>query len=154
MKDDQSSADNDRMIWKWLRGAATTKGEYGNPPTTDSYTLCIYDDGALVASATAEHGGSCDGKPCWSESPTGFGYKDKDVDPFGVQKIKLQAGTDGAAKILFKGKGPSLEMPSLGSLTGPITVQMIMTAGAPCWGATYSAPFLRQSSTVFKDRGD
>ena len=49
----------DLITWKWTKGAATTKAEFGDPLTSDDYALCIYDAGALVTSAVADAGGIC-----------------------------------------------------------------------------------------------
>ena len=38
--------------------------------------------------------------------------------------------------------------------TGPIVVQLQRSGGAPCFGATYSAPFLRNDGVNFRDRAD
>jgi len=45
-------------------------------------------------------------------------------------------------------------MPDLGSLTGPVTVQLHPSGGGPCFGATYSPPFLKNDGVTFKDRAD
>jgi hypothetical protein len=140
--------DKDLVIWKWLRGAATTPGEFGDPVATDDYTLCLYDNGAFVTSAVAPHGGK------WSNDGDGFSYRDGTRLPEGVQKLGLQAGGDGDARILFKGKGVNLRMPDLTALGGPIDVQLIKSSGGVCWGARYSAPFLSDGGGKFKDKAD
>ena len=45
-------------------------------------------------------------------------------------------------------------MPSLLSLTGPLDVQLRKSSGDLCWGATYSAPFLKNDGISFKDKAD
>jgi hypothetical protein len=145
---DGTPDDKDLIIWKWLKGAATTQMEFGDPLATDDYTLCVYDNGALVASALAPHGSK------WGNDGDGFSYKDATRAPEGVQKLALQAGGAGDARILFKGKGVNLRMPNLGVLTGPIDAQLIKTSGGVCWGATYSAPFLTADGVKFKDKAD
>jgi len=62
---------------------------------------------------------------------------------FGAQKVQLRAGADGAAKMLFRGRGANLDMPDVGSLTGPIDVRLIRSGGAVCWGGR---PAARRSS--------
>jgi hypothetical protein len=48
---------NEELIWKWLKGTATTQSDFGDPFTgITSYTLCIYDDDALEMSATVTPG--------------------------------------------------------------------------------------------------
>ncbi len=156
---DKTPDKSDQLVWKWAKGRATPLSDYGQPLTVDDYALCIYDAGALVASADADAGGLCRGKPCWSakptQSPTKLKYKNRDGSPSGTQSILLKEGlTDGTAQIVWKAKGMKLVMPDLGALTGPIDVQLQRSGGGPCFGATYSAPFKKSDATIFKDRAD
>ena len=144
----------DQLVWKWA-GAITPKADYGNPVTSDDYALCLYDDGALVASATADAGGTCGTRPCWSAKPTSFAYKDKDLTPTGVQSISLKEGlVAGRTKIAFKAKGVPLVMPAPTSFTGPVAVRLHRSGDAVCWGADFSAPFTKQDATQLKDKSD
>ena len=152
---DGSPDSKDQLLWKWDKGATTPKADYGDPTATDDYALCLYDAGALVMSVTAPKGGVCGIKPCWSSKPTGFVYKNKNGSPSGAIAITLKQGpTDGTASIVFKGKGSALPMPDLGALAGPVTAQLQRSGGGPCFGATYSAPFISNSATLFKDQPD
>jgi hypothetical protein len=153
---DKTPDSGDQILWKWKRGAATTLAEFLNP-ATDDYTLCLYDAGALVASATAPstpNSGACGNGTCWSTSSTTLTYKDRDLTPEGVKTLKMKSGADGTASVLFKGKGALLQMPDLGALTGPLQAQLIKTSGGICWAATYSAPFQQSDSSGFKDKAD
>jgi hypothetical protein len=150
---DASPDTGDRLVWKWLKGAATSLGEFGDPVGSDDYALCLYeDDGGgneLLASAVAEHGSG------WTSKPGGWLYRNGTGSSTGTTFVKLSEGlTDGAAKILVHGKGVKLAMPDLGSLTGPVTVQLHPSGGGPCFGATYSPPFLKNDGVTFKDRAD
>jgi hypothetical protein len=152
---DRSPDTGDRIVWKWLKGKATPKVDFGNPITTDTYLLCMYDNDQLVSSELVA--GSCGAKPCWTTRPTGFAFKNKGktVAPTGVRQVQLKEGlTDGAASIQFKGRGANLDMPGVSALTGPIDVQLRKVGGSPCWGARYSAPFLKHAAGVLKDRAD
>ncbi len=152
---DRSPDDKDRLLWKWIKGATTPKSDFGDPLTADAYDLCIYDAGALVAGATAPVGGQCRTKPCWTDKRTGFDYKDNDFTPNGIQKMTLREGlAPGKAKIIVKGRGANLPMPALGSLTGPVDVQLRRSTGGLCFGATYSAPFQKNDGVTFKDKAD
>ncbi len=144
----------DQLVWKWA-GAVTAKADYGNPVTSDDYALCLYNAGALVASATADAGGTCATKPCWTEKPTSFTYKDKDLTPTGTQSISLKEGlVAGKAKIAFKGKGDPLVMPAPSSFTGPLAVRLHRSGDTVCWGADFSAPFTKQDAAQLKDKSD
>ena len=155
IKNDPKDA-RDQLVWKWTKGAATTKQELGDPLDADAYTLCMYDGTGLVLAATAPAGGACGGKrpkPCWKEQKKGFSYKDRDMTPNGILEIKLAAGAAGKAKIELKGKGRGLPTPDLAALTSPVTVQLV-NSGRTCWGAVYGAPFGKQSAEQFKARND
>jgi hypothetical protein len=146
---------SDSLVWKWVAGAATTKAEFGDPLASDDFALCVYDDGELITSVTADHGGLCRGKPCWKEKTTSFSYADKDRTPSGMQKLQLAQGlTDGKAKVVATAKGFLLQMPDLGDITGPVDVQLQRSGGGPCFGSTFSAPFSRSDDAVFKDKAD
>jgi hypothetical protein len=152
---DKTPDKGDQITWKWIKGPTTLLSDFGDPVTTDDYALCVYDNGALVTSASADHGGVCRGRPCWSTKPTSIQYKNRDASPSGTQSIKLKPGAiDGKASITFKAKGDKVVLPNLGMLTGPVVVQLQRSGGAPCFGATYSAPFTKQDAANFKDKAD
>src|SRR5262249_32026015 len=69
----------DEVAWRWLGGEATTPADFGDPVATDRYALCVYagagETPPLVASTTAEAGGSCGGSPCWRARGEGFVYR-------------------------------------------------------------------------------
>jgi len=153
---DKASDAADQILWKWKKGTATTLTDFLDP-ATDDYTLCLYDDGALVASAGAPSiptGGPCGGGDCWSTSNSSLLYKDRDLTPEGVKLIKMKAGAQGDASILVKGRGSFLQLPDLAAIDGPIEAQFIKTNGGICWGATFSAPFEQSDGTSFKDKAD
>ena len=146
----------DRLQWRWMRGQATTKAEFGDPLTTDGYHLCIYDAGGLVTQAEAPPGDVCDDRrpePCWSEKRQSFAYIDPDLTPSGIRSLDFKEGRDGRAKIYLRAAGPLFGMPALDTLTSPVTVQLASTNGT-CFGATYSAPFRMQSPERFRARSD
>ncbi len=151
---DKTPDKGDQVVWKWA-GEITPKADYGNPVTTDDYALCLYDAGALVGSVTADAGGTCGTKPCWREKPTSFAYKDKELTPTGAQSVTLKEGLiDGKSKIAFKGKGGPLVLPAPDSLVGPLAVRLHRSGGAVCWGADFSAPFIKQDAAQLKDKSD
>ncbi len=151
---DRMPDDKDRLSWKWSAGAATSKSEYGDPLTTDGYDLCIYDDGALVASQTAPAGGLCSNKACWVSKTKSFDYKDKQFTPSGLEKMSLKEGVAGKAQIQVKGRGDNLGLPALGPLTGPIDVQLRRRDGGICFGSTFSTPFTKDDGVTLKDKAD
>src|SRR5262249_27522317 len=139
---DSSSDAKDQVAWKWSKGSATATPDFGAPMSTTGYALCLYQAGpALALTASAPAGGVCKkGKPCWKAGGTkGFKYDNANLIPQGIQKLTLQAGADGKAKIGVTGKGPLLHMPALATLTFPLVVQLQGTHGE-CWTATYASP--------------
>jgi hypothetical protein len=147
---------NDQIVWNWLKGSATPKADYGDPLGSDDYALCIYDAGALVASTTADGGEICPhNKPCWTSKPTSFVYANRLGSKSGSRSVKLKEGlVDGKASILVMAKGVKVSLPSLDDLTGPVTAQLHRSGGGPCFGATYSAPFLHSDAALFRDKAD
>jgi hypothetical protein len=147
LKDKDDPAD--RVIWKWLAGTQTDSTEFGNPVDDESYRLCVYNGGTLLFEMGANAGATF-----WSANGSGYKYRNPNGSSDGMQSIRLIAGADRRAKILVKGKGDNVDMPTLGALAGPITMQLHQSSGGVCWSATYSSPFLRQDSSIFKDRAD
>jgi hypothetical protein len=146
---DNDDDTRDTLLWKWLKGAATTKAEFGGPVNTHTYELCIYDGTGLVGSGTASAG------TAWKETGSGFKYKDSSLSPDGLQKLTLKEGADEKAKIIVKGKGLDLDMPDLSILTSPLTVQLKRSGTSVCWGAVFSfPPATRNDAAQFKDTAD
>ena len=76
---------SDAFSWRWQKGAATAVATFGDPLTTDAYTLCVFDESqatprVLLARAIPP-GGTCGKKPCWTglgrpRGAKGFRYAD------------------------------------------------------------------------------
>jgi len=142
----------DQLRWKFVKGAATTSTDLGDPTSDEDYALCMYDassaTGALLMENRIPAGGTCAGKPCWKglgnpAGSTGYRYLDKERTPHGVQKIVLKPGLDGKTKIVVKGGqdnvfsaapgAPPLPLPVPAH---PVVVQMQNRSGV-CWQAVY-----------------
>ncbi len=144
----------DGLTWKWTKGANTVKPEFGNPLTTDSYALCVYENGSLVQSYAMPAGGTCGVKPCWRDIGKGWSYTDKELTPNGIQSLKMTEGLSGKAKITLKGKGSRLGLHDLGDLDGTLDVQLQRVGNATCWGATFTPPFQKNDDTQLKAASD
>ncbi len=123
------------------------------PTIGTSMRLCFYDDNALVQSSLIEAGGTCDGKPCWKESKKGFKFKDKLGSQSGIAAVKMKEG-EGRAKILVRGKGANLKLPTLPlSQFSDVTVQLVKTrqASSMCWESVFDTPAVKSTSSLFKD---
>ncbi len=67
----------------------------------------------------------------------------------------MKEGLVEKAKIIVKGKGLNLDMPTI-PVTQPLTVQLINGDGV-CWEAVYSAPPTKNQAGppgLFKDKAD
>ncbi len=146
----------DFVTWKWSKGEATTKGDFGQPLTRDGYELCLYAESRLVMTATAPAGRRCGsrGKPCWTDLSSGFKYADQAGEPAGVVRAGLRAGAAGKAKITVKGKGTSLRLPALGALSAPITVQLSNVVTGRCFESTYSTFEVKRGGAMVRAKSD
>jgi len=152
-----SSTDGkDRLLWRWSKGSATSKADFGSPLGTTGYRLCAYDGlDNLILTARAPAGGSCNSaapQACWRDQRSGYRYIDKDTTPDGLQQVILKAGVAGKAQIKVVGKGALLGLPMLPVQDLPVTVQLVSDDGQ-CWGATYGTT-LRNDSEQLKAKGD
>jgi hypothetical protein len=150
-KDFDFTEANDKLTWKWVKGAATPLAAFGDPSVGEDYLLCGYDESGpatdVFLRAILPAGATCDGQPCWRPLGTkGFTYKDaSDVRPQGIRTVKLVAGVSGKAKIVVKGKGRVLayrpfglpHVPPSAPFPVPLRVQLEASNGE-CWEATYS----------------
>lgn len=154
LKKDADDPTRSSAQWKWTHGTQTDKADFGDPIDTDDYWLCIYDANTLVSTTRVAPGGTCNGKPCWSEKTKGFQYKARTPGLDGATNVGLVAGTDGKAKALFRAKGAALDLPDPATVTGPLVVQLVRPRADDCWSATYSAPFTKQDEESLKDKSD
>jgi cysteine-rich repeat protein len=144
----------DLLVWKVSKGDSTPLSDFGDPLSTTSYRLCVYDaTQSLVAAMAAPAGGSCPIRACWKATSRGFTYVDKEGTPGGLTKITLREGAStGVAKLGVKGKGALLGPPPLPAAQ-PVMVQLQNSAGK-CWEARYSAPAIVSTGEQFKDKAD
>jgi cysteine-rich repeat protein len=147
----------DQFQWKWSKGDATLFAEYGDPTTSTTYVICVYDGSAnpqpLLAAAAPADGTCKKGKPCWKASTTSYKYNDGLLTPDGLQGIGLKEGlVNGKTKVQFKGKGVNL-LPPAPPLTLPVTVQVKNTTNGVCWDAVYTTADTNDG-VQFKAKGD
>ncbi len=151
---DTSPDTRDQLVWQWRKGASTTKADFGATTTSTRYDLCIYDGtSTLVASAAVPAGGTCAGRPCWTENGSGFKYKQKALTPNGILSVALKAGVDGRASAQVQGKGDLLALPPLPAGALPLTVQLRSGAGV-CFGASFGGAVQRNDANLFKAKSD
>ncbi len=149
---------SDGLLFKWIKGEQTDISAFGNPTADTDYSFCIYDQTAgqssLVARAEIPPAGSCGGKPCWKATSKGFRYKDSLLLQDGIKVITLKSGGDGTAKIILKGKGSNLDLPSLPLDQDQQVIAQIKNDTGACWEARFSGPAKKNDSDRFKDGAD
>jgi hypothetical protein len=142
------------LIWKWLSGTIAGQSAFGDPTTATSYALCVYDDGALVEDYLIAPGGTCDGDPCWEAiGDKGYQYTNDAGNTDGITEVLLLSGS-GNAKILARGRGGNVAVPSTDPLftqDTDVTVQLVRS-GVGCWQAVYSTPATKNTDESFKDK--
>lgn len=137
----------DRLEFTWRRGESTTLAEFGDPTTTTSYALCVYDGtGALVVRASLAAGSG------WRVRRQMVDFADRTLQQAGIRRVVLRsrAATPGAALVRVVGRGKlgtlasggGGNLPDLGSLPlatapGPIRAQWINSLGN-CWEGRYN----------------
>lgn len=144
---DKSADKKDKLTWKWIKGAATTRAEFADPTTFASYGLCIYAGDALRL--TFEIGPS---STSWKAiKHKGFKYLDKSGAVEGLTKVVLKSGAEGKAKAVVTGKGVNLPDLGLGSLPTPIRAQLFNSSSGVCWEGIYDdAAVIKNSAKKLK----
>jgi len=168
---DKSPDSGDRLTWKWAKGEETLAAHLGDPTTTTSYQLCVYDESdptpALLIDALVPAGGTCAGKPCWRQlgntsSIKGYKYKDADTTPDGIDQLVLKVGAAGSARFTLKGKGALLPLPGepprppVLPMASPVSLRLQLRADTgSCWESTVSQiGVLRNDVQQLKARTD
>jgi cysteine-rich repeat protein len=149
----EGSPAKNRLKFKWH--GSTALGDLGDPTSATSYEICLYETEfsppRLEFQARADAGAMCAGEPCWKpKGSSGFGYKDFDLTPDGLEQMRLKSSPAGAGRIAVKGKGANLGFNRLVFLDPPLTVQLKASNGK-CWGATYTAAKLTQNRLKAKN---
>jgi len=146
------SSIRDRLAWKFTGGPLLSQADFGDPTTTASYALCLYDDGALAASLQVGPSSAL-----WSAyGSKGYKYKDLTGANSGVTKMKLLGGASGKSKLQLWGKGNNLPIPTPVSGTRffnqsiGVTAQL-REANGDCYTATFTdAEAKRNDETQYK----
>ena len=143
--DNAADDGKDKLIWKWLKGAATDAAEFGDPSAATRYSLCLYKGALpLLAAELALPPGA----QRWKTLATGFRYKEADGLPHGVRTTLLKGGVDGKAKVIVKGGGPSLLDSVLPLGSAPVVAQLFRADTATCWQGSYDAAAVAQDDAV------
>lgn len=139
------------LVWRWVRGQATDVEDLGDPYTTDSYALCVYDASANpqpLIDAAVPAGGACGKIPCWRElGGNRIDYFDRERFVGGMEVIRMKPGDTGRSRVLVRARKEDLALPDT-PLTLPVTVQL-QVANGECWTAEYSAFVTKNAAGVF-----
>jgi cysteine-rich repeat protein len=132
---DKTGGNRDKFEWNF-RGQATSVIEFGNPTSSASYVICLYDaSGNLqpILNLDAPAG------TAWEPKSTGYVYKSKLLTPDGLTAATLREGAeDGKTQVRFKGQRTNLLLPPGLPLVAPVVVQVRNTDTSVCWEATYT----------------
>jgi hypothetical protein len=152
--------DKSRIKWKLGGGSlAVSQTDLGDPLTTTSWTLCIYDSSAGVSYLAGSL--TVDPNAAWaSNDPKGWKYKDKTGAEDGVTGVSLKTGDATKTKAQLKGAGASLVLPDAYDLANyfdqdtTVTVQLVKNGGpgaSLCYTSEFDAADTKtNSAAVFK----
>ena len=144
----KSFNDKDKLIWKWLKGAATTTAEFADPTATADYALCIY--GGTATSLVAQIHIPPSSTKWQPISTKGFKYKDVTLAADGTQKVILKSGVAGKSKALLKGRGANLPDPlDVGPLGTPVTAQLLNYQSGVCWEGNFTTA-KKNTTAIYK----
>jgi hypothetical protein len=149
---DHNDDARDRIEFKFINGTPAVGSVFGNPTATESYNLCIYDRGALVAQLGLPAGWA--GWQPIGSAGAGFQYKDPMAALDGTKKVELRAGKTGTpnpTRVVWIGKGAALPDPSVPVGTPvDITVQVVGSNGT-CFGDSYTDANVKQNAANGKN---
>jgi cysteine-rich repeat protein len=139
------------LLFDWLRGAATTVGDFGDPRTAPDYTLCLFDRAGGTDRLAFR--GKAPAGAAWKAGRKGFRYRSPGATPDGLTSVTLQSGKAGKAATLVRGKGANLRLGGV-DFTPPVTAQLQAGGGAgACFAGTFSRA-TKHSPTQFKATGN
>jgi len=147
-----------KLDWRWVKGAATSRADFGDPFNRTDYAVCVYDATggvpALVLNAPLPHGALCGATYCWHSSATSYTFRDPSGGHGGLTKISLKSGDTGKAKFIVLGKGSGLAAPALPLHQDGHVIAQLVNSDGNCWSATFAAPAARNAAPQFKDSGN
>ena len=145
-----ATPDKDALLFKWINGQATAQGDFGDPTSTEAYSVCVFDSNSTrtVTLAEVSGGGTCGTKPCWKPISTkGYVYGDKTGAEGGITLIKLLGSDQAKTKVLVKGKGDDLSDAPL-PLVAPVRAQVIRETPGLCFESTFTSDNIKKNDGV------
>ena len=141
---------NDKLVWKWLNGPATTQSGFGDPLNTTDYRLCLYTGvtPTLVMEVNVPAVAN------WRAIGTrGYKYLDRSKAVDGIFKIMLRAGGAGQSKAMILGRDGNLPVPGLPlDMGGAVVVQLSNSdPNGNCWEESFTpANISKNTNGLFK----
>lgn len=141
------SFSSNTLAWDWTKGQATDAGDLGDPLTTTSYALCVYQSPpppdpspALWISLAVPAGPPCGSSPCWRVLSRGaIRYSsDPSASVNGVTRIHVAPGAEGKARAVVRASGPNLVLPPPAPVVFLPVIAQLQASNGSCWTATYS----------------
>jgi hypothetical protein len=126
----------DKLLFRWLKGAATDTADFADPTATTSTALCLYAGTAasLISEQVVPPG------PEWLfGADQKYLFKDPTASADGIRWVLLRSGAAGKARVLVKGRGVDTPDLSLPFTEFPLVVQVHQDDGLPCWGSTFTS---------------
>ena len=146
----------DLVVWKWIKGAATSIDDFGDPTGATSYTLCLFDQAGLLRSLTAPAGDDMR-RSAVLEGDGHVGLQVSGRRPRLGWRAQgpVARRYGGKAKILLKARAPTSRPPELPLANLPVTAQLQRAGGGACWETTHAgAGILKNDGAQFKAKDD
>ena len=146
-KDDDNK---DKIIWKYIRGEATTQSDFADPTASADYALCIY------AGPTQELKGTvyvAPGSNWHIVGTTGYKYLDPNYSSDGTQKVLVKGtGAPGKTKAILKSRGIGAPDPlAMGQLADPVVAQLFNYGNGTCWQGSYTTA-VKSTDSLYKGK--
>lgn len=134
---------SDSIKWKLSGGPGTLQSMLGDPSTSTTYSLCIYDSTGGVDSLVSEILVPA-GSGWLDKSPKGLLYRDSSAANDGVTKIGIKAGPAGKSGFSLGAKGQLVPMPTPASADtffhqdSRVVVQLHNNVVPTCWQSEFT----------------
>jgi hypothetical protein len=147
---DNDNRRGDQLLFRFANGDFDrVDTDFGDPTSTTTVLLCVYDAGGLIASAVAPAGSN------WrSDRSRGYHYR---AAGDAVLTIDLRAGTGGEpgpASATILSRGSDAAMPNI-PLSLPVTAQIVTSSNTNCLEDSYETArrnSVRGARKVFRAR--